>query len=52
MSIFCIGQSAYDITIPLKEPLIKNRKYRIEKCHDKIIKITVPYAEQIITVRS
>lgn len=34
MSIFCIGQSAYDITIPLKEPLIKNRKYRIEKCHE------------------
>ena len=25
MSIFCVGQSAYDITIPLKEPLVENR---------------------------
>lgn len=28
-SIFCIGQSAYDITIPLKEAIIENKKYRI-----------------------
>lgn len=29
-SIFCIGQSAYDITIPLTEPIVENQKYRIE----------------------
>lgn len=29
MGIFCIGQSAYDITVPLKEPLIENQKYRV-----------------------
>lgn len=27
--IFCIGQSAYDITVPLSEPIIENQKYRI-----------------------
>lgn len=27
--IFCIGQSAYDITIPLKEAICENQKYRI-----------------------
>lgn len=27
--IFCIGQSAYDITIPLTEPICENQKYRI-----------------------
>lgn len=34
MSIFCVGQSAYDITIPLKEPLVENRKYRITGRHE------------------
>lgn len=29
MGIFCIGQSAYDITVPLEEDLIENRKYRV-----------------------
>lgn len=29
MSIFCVGQSSYDITIPLEGPLIENQKYRI-----------------------
>lgn len=29
MGILCIGQSAYDITFPLEEPLHANRKYRI-----------------------
>lgn len=28
-SIFCIGQSAYDITIPLTDPIVENQKYRI-----------------------
>ena len=27
--ILCIGQSAYDITIPLSEPIVENQKYRI-----------------------
>ena len=26
-SVLCIGQSAFDITIPLHEPIIENRKY-------------------------
>lgn len=30
MSIFCIGQSAYDITVPIDRPLIENQKYRVE----------------------
>lgn len=34
MSIFCVGQSAYDITIPLEEPLVENRKYRISSRHE------------------
>ena len=34
MSIFCVGQSAYDITIPLEEPLVENRKYRITRRHE------------------
>lgn len=34
MSIFCVGQSAYDITIPLEEPLVENRKYRITSRHE------------------
>lgn len=34
MGIYCVGQSAYDITIPLEEPLIKNRKYRIMERHE------------------
>ena len=34
MSIFCVGQSSYDITIPLEEPLVENRKYRITKRHE------------------
>lgn len=29
MSIVCIGQSTYDISFPLEEPLAENRKYRI-----------------------
>lgn len=29
--ILCIGQSAYDITIPLSEPIVENQKYRIEQ---------------------
>lgn len=29
MSIFCIGQSAYDIIIPMEEPIVENQKYRI-----------------------
>ncbi|MDD4371160.1 MAG: PfkB family carbohydrate kinase [Anaerostipes sp.] len=29
MCIFCIGQSAYDIIIPMTEPIVENRKYRI-----------------------
>lgn len=29
MSIFCIGQSAYDIIIPMEEPIIENQKYRV-----------------------
>lgn len=28
-SIFCIGQSAYDIIIPLTEPIVENQKYRM-----------------------
>lgn len=35
MSIFCIGQSAFDITVPISEPLVENRKYRVtefQKC--------------------
>ena len=34
MGIYCVGQSAYDITIPLDEPLVKNRKYRITERHE------------------
>ncbi len=34
MSIFCVGQSAYDITIPLEGPLIENQKYRITERHE------------------
>lgn len=26
---FCIGQSAYDIIVPIEEPIIENQKYRI-----------------------
>lgn len=33
MSIFCIGQSAYDITIPIEGALVENQKYRVEQCH-------------------
>ncbi|MDO4312112.1 MAG: PfkB family carbohydrate kinase [Eubacteriales bacterium] len=29
MGIVCIGQSAYDITVPIQEPVVDNRKYRI-----------------------
>lgn len=29
MSIFCVGQSAYDITVPTREPIVENRKYRM-----------------------
>lgn len=29
--IFCIGQSAYDITIPMSGPIEENQKYRVEK---------------------
>lgn len=29
--IFCIGQSAYDITIPLSGPIVENQKYRVEE---------------------
>ncbi|MGI6501701.1 MAG: carbohydrate kinase family protein [Anaerostipes sp.] len=29
MCIFCIGQSAYDIIIPMTEPIVENQKYRI-----------------------
>lgn len=29
MSILCIGQTAYDITLPMKETLVENQKYRI-----------------------
>lgn len=29
MSILCIGQSAYDITLPVKGPIRDNQKYRI-----------------------
>ena len=29
--ILCIGQSAYDMTIPLSEPIVENQKYRIEQ---------------------
>ena len=28
-SIFCIGQSAYDITIPLDGAICENQKYRV-----------------------
>lgn len=31
MGILCVGQSAYDITIPIQEPIIDNRKYRFSK---------------------
>ena len=34
-SIFCIGQSAYDITIPLDGAICENQKYRVtqkEEC--------------------
>lgn len=34
MSIFCVGQSSYDITIPLEGPLIENQKYRITTRHE------------------
>lgn len=27
--IFCIGQSAYDITVPIDEPIVENQKYRV-----------------------
>lgn len=30
MSIFCIGQSAYDITVPIDRLLMENQKYRVE----------------------
>lgn len=30
MGIVCVGQSAFDITIPIQEPVIDNRKYRIQ----------------------
>lgn len=30
MGIVCIGQSAFDITVPIQEPVIDNRKYRIQ----------------------
>lgn len=30
MGIVCIGQSAFDITIPIQEPIVNNRKYRIQ----------------------
>lgn len=33
-SIFCVGQSAYDITIPLTEPIVENQKYRIMEKHE------------------
>lgn len=29
MSIFCIGQSAYDIITPVEEAIVENQKYRI-----------------------
>lgn len=29
MSIFCVGQTAYDIAVPMEEPLRENKKYRI-----------------------
>lgn len=29
MGIVCIGQSAFDITVPIQEPVVDNRKYRI-----------------------
>lgn len=33
MSILCIGQTAYDITMPIQEALIENQKYRV---YDKL----------------
>lgn len=30
MGIVCVGQSAFDITVPIQEPVIDNRKYRIQ----------------------
>ncbi len=29
MSIFCIGQSAFDMIMPMHEPIVANRKYRM-----------------------
>lgn len=29
MSILCIGQTAYDITLPMNESIVENQKYRI-----------------------
>ncbi|MFQ9514801.1 MAG: carbohydrate kinase family protein [Eubacterium sp.] len=29
MGVVCVGQSAFDITVPIQEPVIDNRKYRI-----------------------
>ena len=29
MNIFCIGQSAYDITVPIEGAIEENRKYRV-----------------------
>ena len=45
MSIVCIGQTAYDITLPIHEPLIENQKYRIvekiECLGSEILKISL-----------
>lgn len=30
MGIVCVGQSAFDITVPIQEPVIDNQKYRIQ----------------------
>ena len=29
MAIMCIGQSAYDILVPMQDSIIENQKYRI-----------------------
>lgn len=29
MGVVCVGQSVFDITVPIQEPVIENRKYRI-----------------------
>ncbi len=34
MKILCVGQSAYDITLPVKEYPIENKKYKIDKCYE------------------